>query len=87
MYIRGGALQTKVQRWGNSLGLRIPRAFAAEAAVEAGAAVELSLRDGDLTVSRPRRPKYRVDELVRTVNAKNLHGEVDTGDPVGREAW
>ena len=80
-------MQTKVQRWGNSLGLRIPRAFAAEAGVEAGAAVELSLRDGDLIVSRARRPKYRVDELIRKVNAKNLHSEVNTGDPVGREAW
>lgn len=78
---------TKVQRWGNSLGLRIPRAFAAEAGIEAGAAVELSLRDGDLVVSRARRRKYRVDELVRKINARNLHGEVDTGDPVGREAW
>ena len=80
-------MQTKVQRWGNSLGLRIPRAFAAEAGVEAGAAVELSLRDGDLIVSRARRPKYRVDELIRKVNAKNLHSEVNTGDPVGREVW
>jgi len=80
-------VQTKVQRWGNSLGLRIPRAFAAEAGVEAGAAVELSLRDGDLIVSRARRPKYRVDELIRKVNAKNLHSEVNTGDPVGREVW
>lgn len=80
-------MQTKIQRWGNSLGLRIPRAFAAEAGVEAGAEVDLSVRDGDLIVKPARRVRYRVDELVRKITARNLHDEVDTGGPVGREAW
>jgi antitoxin MazE len=79
------AVQTKIQKWGNSLGLRIPRAFAAEAGVEAGAEVDLSIRDGDLVVKPARRVKYRLTELVRKITAKNLHGEEDTGGPVGRE--
>ncbi|MEI6668299.1 MAG: AbrB/MazE/SpoVT family DNA-binding domain-containing protein [Acidobacteriota bacterium] len=80
-------MQTKIQRWGNSLGLRIPRSFAEEAGVEAGSEVDLSLRDGDLVIKPTRRPKYRLTELVRKMTAKNLHGEVDTGAPVGREIW
>jgi antitoxin MazE len=87
MYILGGWVQTKIQRWGNSLGLRIPRAFAEEAGVEAGAEVDLSIRDGDLIVRPARRPKYRLTELIRKITARNLHGEVDTGAPVGREVW
>jgi len=80
-------VQTKIQKWGNSLGLRIPRAFAEEAGVDAGAEVDLSIRDGDLVVKPARRTKYRLTELVRKITAKNLHGEVDTGGPIGREVW
>jgi antitoxin MazE len=80
-------VHTKIQRWGNSLGLRIPRAFAAEAGVDVGAEVALSVRDGNLIVRPTRRAKYRLADLVRKITAKNLHREVDTGTPVGREVW
>jgi len=80
-------VQTRIQRWGNSLGLRIPRSFAEEAGVEAGSEVDLSLRDGDLVVKPARRRTYRLKELLEKITAKNLHGEVDTGRPVGREVW
>jgi antitoxin MazE len=80
-------VQTRIQRWGNSLGLRIPRSFAKEAGVEAGSEVDLSLRDGDLVVKPARRRTYRLKELLEKITAKNLHGEVDTGRPVGREVW
>jgi antitoxin MazE len=80
-------VQTKIQRWGNSLGLRIPRAFAEDAGVGAGAAVELSIRNGELVVTPARRVKYRLEELVRKITARNRHGGVETGVPVGREVW
>ena len=80
-------MQTKIQRWGNSLGLRIPKAFAEDAGVGAGAKIDLSIRNGELVVKPARRAKYRLEELVRKITAKNLHGEVDTGAPVGREIW
>ena len=38
-------MQTKVQKWGNSLGLRIPKSFAEQAGVEAGSEVDLSVED------------------------------------------
>lgn len=80
-------MQTKIQKWGNSLGLRIPKAFAEEAGVQAGSQVELSVENGVLTMRPSRRKKYRLQELLRRVTAKNLHDEVDTGTPVGREVW
>jgi antitoxin MazE len=81
------SVQTKIQRWGNSLGLRIPRAFAEDAGVGAGAEVDLSIRNGALVVKPARRVKYRLEALVRKITAKNLHGEVHSGAPVGREVW
>ena len=80
-------MQTKIQKWGNSLGLRIPRAFAEEAGVDAGVEVNLSIRNGDLVVRPVRRVKYQLSALVRKITVKNLHGEVDAGGPVGREVW
>lgn len=80
-------MQTRVQRWGNSLGLRIPKSFAAEAGVEAGSEVDLSVKDGDLIVRPARRRTYRLRDLLGLVNARNVHGEVRTGRPVGRENW
>jgi antitoxin MazE len=80
-------MQTKIQRWGNSLGLRIPRSFAKEAGVEAGSQVDLSVRDGDLVVRAATRRTYRLSELLEKVTHKNLHGEVDSGEPAGREVW
>ena len=80
-------MQTKIQKWGNSLGLRIPKSFAKQAGVEAGSDVDLSIEGSDLVVRSRRRQRYRLQGLLRQVTAKNLHKEVDTGTAVGREAW
>lgn len=78
---------TKVQKWGNSLGLRIPRAFAEDAQVGPGSVVDVSLERGGLMV-RPARPrKYALGDLLKGISKRNLHREVTSGDPVGREVW
>jgi antitoxin MazE len=80
-------VETKIQRWGNSLGLRIPKALAVEAQVEAGSTVDLTVEEGKLIV-RPVSPRtYDLDALLAGINARNLHEPVDTDAPVGREAW
>jgi antitoxin MazE len=78
---------TRIQRWGNSLGLRIPRALAEEAGVAAGSEVDVSIRNGDLVVKPARRRRCRLRDLMRRVNARNLHAEARSGAPVGREIW
>lgn len=80
-------MQTKIQKWGNSLGLRIPKSFAEQAGVEAGSDVDLSVEDGELVVRPRRHPRYELKDLLRAVTSKNLHREVETGEPVGRETW
>ena len=80
-------MQTRIQKWGNSLGLRIPRSLAVEAQVEEGATVELSVENGRLLVRPLRVRRYALSALLRKVNSRKLHGEVPTGKAVGREAW
>jgi len=78
---------TKLQKWGNSLGLRIPKSFAAEIRVEAGSIVDIRVESGALVVRPVRRRKYHVTQLVRGVTSRNLHEEITTGKAVGRESW
>ena len=80
-------MKKRVQKWGNSLALRIPKSFAEEVGLETDSLVELSLRDRKLVIAfaAKRRPSLRT--LLAKVTKANLHGEVETGQAVGREAW
>ncbi len=79
-------MQTKVQRWGNSLALRIPKAFAEELGLYAGACVQVELSDARLVLEPADKGAYSLDELLAQVTQENIHDEVDLGEPVGREA-
>ena len=80
-------MKTRVQKWGNSLALRIPKSFAAEAGLQAGAAVELSLVEGTLVVQAITPQPLSLDELLRGITDENLPGEWRTGPAVGKEVW
>ncbi len=80
-------MKARVQKWGNSLGIRIPRAVAEEVAVRSDSVVELSTEDGRIIITPTRRRAYSLRQLLSKVTRENLHGEVDTGGPVGKEAW
>jgi len=77
----------RVQKWGNSLALRIPKPFAADAGVKEGAIVDMSVVEGRLVAAPVRVRRARLRDLLDKVTKANLHDEVDTGAPVGREAW
>ena len=78
---------TKVQKWGNSLGMRIPKSFAEEVAVREGSLVDLSIADGALVIRPVTATCYELDALLDGVTSENLHGEIPTGEPRGRESW
>lgn len=80
-------MQTKIQKWGNSLGLRIPRSFAAQAQVTEGATVDLSVENGRLLVRALRARRYVLGDLLKKITPRNMHREVSTGEAVGREVW
>jgi antitoxin MazE len=80
-------MQTRVQKWGNSLGLRIPRGLADEVGLGAGTEVSLTAKDGEL-VLRPSLPsRLRLADLLAGITPENIHASVDTGDAVGSEAF
>ena len=80
-------MRTRIQKWGNSLALRIPKPFASEAHLEEDAQVEVSLIDGKLVVSPVSKSALTLEHLLAGVTEQNLHREVDTGHPTGNEVW
>jgi antitoxin MazE len=80
-------MKTRVQKWGNSLALRIPKSFATEAGLGENSRVDLTLSDGKLVVSALAQDEPTLEELVRGITDENRHGEWDTGPAVGREIW
>jgi len=80
-------MTTRVQKWGNSLALRIPKPLAIEAGLKNDSPVELSLQEGRLVITPAVQSAVSLDELLAKVTRKNLHGEVDAGPAAGREIW
>ncbi len=78
----------KVQKWGNSLALRLPKTLATEADLHLDSAVKITVRDHTLIIEPVREKKaYDLDALLAGVTPGNLHGETDFGSPAGREEW
>ncbi len=80
-------METRVQKWGNSLALRIPKPLATEVGLEHNSLVELSLVDGKLVITPVVKPALSLEHLLAQVTEDNLHGEVDTGPAMGGEVW
>ena len=79
-------MQTRVQKWGNSLAVRIPKSFAAQSQLAQDSLVEMSLEDGKIVLlAVPTEPS--LEQLLEGVTEENRHEEIDTGAIVGREAW
>jgi antitoxin MazE len=84
-------MKVAFQKWGNSLALRVPKAFADEIGASDGKAAEMTVSNGKLVIelSRPKRRKRRftIDELVAGITPENRHQEIDWGPAVGNEVW
>lgn len=78
---------TKVQKWGNSIALRIPKSFADEIQIAADSPVDLKIEEGKLIIAPVEPEVYALEELLAGVTPENIHGEVDWGEPVGNEVW
>ena len=88
MYIqcRYMATTTQLSKWGNSLGLRLPKSVAREVQLDEGDTVQVSVDNGTIVI-RPSRPRYSLDDLGRRITPKNRHVESNWGGPLGDEVW
>ncbi len=80
-------MNARIQKWGNSLAVKIPRAVAADTHLTSGSVVNLAVRHGKVIVEPVRSTRFQLDELLKGVAKKNVHPSVDTGPAMGREVW
>jgi len=79
-------VQIRIQKWGRSLAVRIPKSFAAEIGLEQDTPVDIAVQGDSLVVS-PVRPAYTLEQLLAQVTDQNRHSEQESGPAVGREEW
>jgi len=77
-------MQTVVQKWGNSLGIRIPAIYAREFDLKNGSSVDIIEDQGKLIILPKRKT---LEDLLSFVTSDNIHSSVDTGVSVGKEEW
>jgi antitoxin MazE len=75
----------KTAKWGNSIGVRIPRDLAKKAGIGVDSTVEIDEADDGIIIKPVRKKEYSLKELVRGITSQNQHSEVDFGRPVGKE--
>ena len=79
-------METTIQKWGNSLAVRIPSNFAKEINLKKGARINIKKEQNKLIII-PKRNKMLLADLLVKINKQNLHKEIDTGEKVGNEIW
>ena len=77
-------MQTVIQKWGNSLGIRIPSHFVKELKLKNGNAVEILEENGKIVIVPQ---KKTLEEMLSKVTKENIHNSVETGNSVGNEKW
>ncbi len=84
MYIH---MTTKVQKWGNSLAVRLPKYVTDGVGLRQGSAVSIVFGDDLISIKPISKKGETLEQMVRKINKKNRHAEVDWGRPVGKEIW
>jgi len=79
-------MKTTIQKWGNSLAVRIPRPFAEEIHLRENSTVDLTIRSGKLVIVAAE-PAITLESLVEQITDENRHDEIGTGRRVGNEVW
>jgi antitoxin MazE len=80
-------MKTKIQKWGNSLAVRLPKSVVQQKSLTEGEGVSVDVKDGIIVIEQLKKPKYTLDELVSQITPENRHDEIDWGRPVGKEVW
>ena len=78
---------TRIQKWGNSYGLRIPKSIMEELAIQPDTRLDIQEENGRIVITPIRDKKLTLDDLLTQITPDNLHGEVDWGETAGKEAW
>ncbi|MEI8165232.1 MAG: AbrB/MazE/SpoVT family DNA-binding domain-containing protein [Chloroflexales bacterium] len=80
-------MRTRIQKWGNSLAVRIPKSVAAEVGLADDSVVDLRVVNGQVVVVPCAPTAYTLDALLAEITDTNLQHELPTDPAVGAEVW
>lgn len=86
-HVSGLAIQTTVQKWGNSLALRLAKSITSQLGINEHSKVEIILENNQLIIRPVTEQPVDIDALIAAITPENLHAEISTGEAVGREIW
>lgn len=79
-------MKTKIQKWGNSLGVRLPKSITEQKALKAGAGVSVVIKNGQIVIE-PTAENFSLESMLAEVHIDNLHTETDWSEARGNEIW
>ena len=78
-------MEAMVKKWGNSLGIRIPNLIVREFSLKDGTFVDINDRGNEIVIKPVQ--KMKLSAMLSKIDEHNLHGEIATGGPIGKEIW
>ena len=79
-------MKATIQKWGNSLAIRIPKNITKDSRVSEGSNIDIMVENGKIVLS-PAKKEYSLNELLKNITIENIHSEISTGDQIGGEIW
>jgi len=80
-------METRIQKWGNSLGVRLPKELTKEVNFAEGVCVDVEKEKMGILIKHCKRKTPKLIDLVRNIKVQNVHKEVDWGNSSGKEIW
>jgi antitoxin MazE len=80
-------MKATVKKWGNSAAVRIPVSVMEATHIHLDDDVEVREEKGRIVIEPVRKKTYKLEDLLKGINSKNLHEIIDFGPPVGKEVW
>lgn len=80
-------METNIQKWGNSLGVRLPKHIADNQSLKEGSRVVVSETETGIMIDVVKKARPTLKTMLKNINKTNRHSEVDWGGRVGNESW
>jgi antitoxin MazE len=69
-------MSTKIQKWGNSLAIRIPKSYAEALKFDEGSEMKFKIIKDKLVISKKKKSEFKLGDLLAKISEKNLHKEI-----------